>query len=337
MKRNMFRWIEEIKSSKIKKPLPVLSFPGIQILNTTVQSIVENGKLQAKCIKAIAERYETAVAVSNMDLSVEAETFGSTILFSDSEVPTVTGSIVVSDKDSEELQIPKVGTARTGEYIKAIEIASNEITDRPLIAGVIGPFSLSGRLAEISEFMMKTITEPEIAHKILSKATTFLTEYILAFKEAGANGVIMAEPAAGLLSPELCSEFSSAYINKIIEAVEDENFLVIYHNCGNTAPLIAPILSTGARVIHLGNAINLEEVIRKYPSDKIIMGNLDPSGVFLNGNSDSIVKATATLLEKLSIYPNWLISSGCDIPPMTPLENLDTFFNTVKQFYSLRN
>lgn len=335
MKRNMFRWIEEIKSSKIKKPLPVLSFPGIQILNTTVQSVVENGELQAKCIKAIAERYETAAAVSNMDLSVEAEVFGSTILFSDSEVPTVTGSIVVSDEDAEALQIPKVGTARTGEYIKAIELASKEINDRPVIAGVIGPFSLSGRLAEITEFMMKTITEPEIAHKILTKATAFLTEYILAFKQAGANGIIVAEPAAGLLSPELCSEFSSAYIKKIIETVEDENFLVIYHNCGNTVPLIDPILSTGARVIHLGNAINLEEVIRKYPSDKIIMGNLDPSGVFLNGTIESITNSTRSLLKQLSRYPNWVISSGCDIPPMTPLRNLDTFFNTVKGFYSL--
>lgn len=334
MKRNMFRWIEEIKSSKIKKPLPVLSFPGIQILNTNVQSVVENGELQAKCMKAIATRYETAASVSNMDLSVEAEAFGSTILFSDSEVPTVTGSIVITDEDAEALQIPKVGTARTAEYIKAIEIASREITDRPVIAGVIGPFSLSGRLAEITEFMMKTITEPETAHKILIKTSRFLIDYILAFKEAGANGIIMAEPAAGLLSPELCSEFSSTYIKKIIETVEDENFLVVYHNCGNTALLIDPILSTSARVIHLGNAINLEDVIGKYPSDKIILGNLDPAGVFLNGTGDSIVKSTTNLLYKLSKFPNWVISSGCDIPPMTPLENIDIFFNTVNDFYS---
>ena len=218
--------------------------------------------------------------------------------------------------------------------LKAIEIASKEITDRPVLAGVIGPFSLSGRLAEITEFMMKTISEPEIAHKVVDKATRFLVEYILAFKEAGANGIIMAEPAAGLLSPELCSEFSSAYIKQIIETVEDENFLVVYHNYGNTAPLINEIISTDARVIHLGNAINLEDVIRKYPSDKIIMGNLDPSGVFLGGTIESITNSTRSLLEQLSKYPNWVISSGCDIPPMAPLTNIDAFFQTVNEFYN---
>jgi uroporphyrinogen decarboxylase len=334
MKRNMIQWMEEIKASRTKKPMPVLSFPGIQILGITVRELVNNGELQAKCMKAISDRYYTAASVSNMDLSVEAEAFGSHIVFSDYEVPTVTGSLINTDDEVDALQIPKVGVARTGQYIEAIEIASKEITDRPVIAGVIGPFSLSGRLAEITEFMMKTITEPYIAHKVLVNASQFLTEYIFAFKEAGANGVIMAEPAAGLLSPELCSEFSSAYINKIIEAVEDENFLVIYHNCGNTAPLIEPILSTGARVIHLGNAINLEDVIGKYPSDKIIMGNLDPTGVFLSGTIESITNSTRSLLKQLSRYPNWVISSGCDIPPMTPLTNIDTFFQTVIEFYN---
>lgn len=333
MKRNMLNWFDELKSTSRKKPLPVLSFPAIQLINVTVNDIVKNGETQALCMKAISDRYNTAASLSNMDLSVEAEAFGSQILFADDEVPTVTGSIVNTEDEVDALQIPKVGSARTGEYIKAIELASKHITDRPVIAGVIGPFSLSGRLAEITEFMMKTITEPDTAHKILSKATNFLIEYILAFKEAGANGIIMAEPAAGLLSPELCSEFSSAYIKRIIETVEDENFLVIYHNCGNTVPLVNEILSTGARAIHLGNAINLAEVIEKYPVEKIILGNLDPSGVFLNGNPESVSNSTRKLLESLGNYPNWIISSGCDIPPMTPIENIDSFFETVKEFY----
>lgn len=336
MKRNMFNWLEELKSASHKKPLPVLSFPAIQLINVTVKEIVSNGVVQARCMKAITERYNTAASVSNMDLSVEAEAFGSQIIFSDDEVPTVTGSIINTDDEVDALPIPKVGDSRTGEYLRAIEIASKEILDRPVIAGVIGPFSLSGRLAEITEFMMKTITEPETAHKILSKATTFLTEYILAFKEAGANGVIMAEPAAGLLSPELCLEFSSDYIKQIIQKVEDENFLVVYHNCGNTAPLVNEILSTGAKAIHLGNAINLKEVIDFYPKEKVILGNLDPSGVFLNGNPDSVMSSTKKLLEDLGCHKNWIISSGCDIPPLTPIKNIDSFFDAVNAYYRKR-
>jgi uroporphyrinogen decarboxylase len=39
------------------------------------------------------------------------------------------------------------------------------------------------------------------------KVTDFIIEYIGSFKQAGANGVVIAEPAAGLLSPELNAEF----------------------------------------------------------------------------------------------------------------------------------
>lgn len=334
MKYNMTKWIGEIRSMKIKKPLPVLSFPGIQMLGITVRELVENGELQSSCMIAIADKYDSLASVSNMDLSVEAEAFGAQILYSDTEVPTVTGSLIKSEDEIDSLFIPEIGSARTGEYLRAIEIASRSINDRPVLAGVIGPFSLGGRLMDITEFMIKSITEPEVVHKILIKATEFLRKYILAFKDAGANGIIMAEPAAGLLSPELCSEFSSFYIKKIIDSVEDDNFLVIYHNCGNTIPLTDSILSTGAKAIHLGNSIDLTEAIKKYPPDKLILGNLDPSGIFLNGSAETVENATGKLLDEMGRYSNWIISSGCDIPPLTPIQNLDIFFHTVKQYCS---
>lgn len=334
MKQDMKKWVDEIRSSKIKKSLPVLSFPGIQLLGITVRDLVGNGNLQSACMIAIAEKYDSLASVSNMDLSVEAEAFGAQILYSDTEVPTVTGSLIQNEDQIDSMIIPEIGIARTGEYIKAIEIASRSINDRPVLAGVIGPFSLGGRLMEITEFMIKSITEPEVVHKILIKVSEFLREYILAFKEAGANGIIMAEPAAGLLSPELCSEFSSFYIKKIIDSVEDDNFLVIYHNCGNTIPLTDSILSTGAKAIHLGNSVELTQAIKQYPPDKLIFGNLDPSGIFMNGSTETIENETLNLLYEMGKYSNWIISSGCDIPPLTPIQNLDVFFHTVKKYYS---
>lgn len=32
-------------------------------------------------------------------------------------------------------------------------------------------------------------------------------------------------------------------------------------------------------------------------------------------------------------YKNFVISSGCDIPPATPWENIDAFFEAVNEFY----
>ena len=75
------------------------------------------------------------------------------------------------------------------------------LTDRPLFAGIIGPYSLAGRLLDMTEIMILCYEEPEMVETVLEKVTDFLVEYAKAFTAAGADGIMMAEPAAGLLSP----------------------------------------------------------------------------------------------------------------------------------------
>lgn len=329
----MYQWLEDIKAAPVKKAIPVLSFPGIQLMNISVVDLISDADNQATCMKMVADRCDTGASVSMMDLSVEAEAFGAQVRFSDSEVPTVIGRLVDTEEDADNLRVPVVGEKRTGLYISAIKKAKEMITDRPVFAGVIGPFSLAGRLMEMTEIMVKCYTDPEIVHKVLEKVTEFCIAYLLAYKETGTDGAVMAEPAAGLLSPALNDEFSTRYVKKIIDAVQDENFLVVYHNCGNTVPLMESILANGARAYHFGNAVQMTEIMKRMPADKIAMGNVSPAEQFRNGTPESVYQATVALMEACCGYDNFVISSGCDIPPLTAWENIDAFFRAVTDFY----
>lgn len=321
------QWIESVITNTTKKPMPVLSFPGSQLIGATVREIVVDGEMQAKCMKAIADRYDTLAAVSNMDLSVEAEAFGADTVYSDNEVPSIVGHLVASKADVEQLSIPEVGAARTGEYAKAIKTALELISDRPVFAGVIGPFSLAGRLMGMTPIMYNIIDEPEMVHLLLEKMTEFLINYILTFKKIGSHGIVMAEPAAGLLSPALNEEFSAQYVKRIVEAVQDEDFIVIYHNCGNSvASLIPAIVETGAAALHFGSTVDLSEVIKQIPSDKLVMGNVDSAKQIAYGTPESIKEVVRDMVKKMQEYPNYVLSSSCDIPPQTPIENIDAFF-----------
>lgn len=333
LKRNMYKWAEELRASKVKKPMPVLSFPGISLLNITMPELINSSDYQAKAIKAVADKCDTSAAVSMMDLSVESEAFGSSVKFSDDEVPTVIGRLIDTLEDAQALAIPPVGAGRTNLYIEAIKQVTDLITDRPVLAGVIGPYSLSGRLMEMTEIMIKCYTDPDIVHMVLEKTTSFLIDYIKAYKSIGANGVVIAEPAAGLLSPELCEEFSSVYVKRIVSEVQDENFAVIYHNCGNTIPLVESILSINATGYHFGNAIKMADILKLMPSDKLVFGNVDPASQFRNGTPESITEKTLEILKECSSYDNFIISSGCDIPPLSSWNNIDAFFNAVDSFY----
>lgn len=335
MKQNMMNWVDEILSAKQKKGFLILSFPAIQKMGITVKELISSSDLQAQAMKIVADSTpEAAASVSMMDLSLEAEAFGSTIHLSDDEVPTVTGSIVNSEEDADALKVPEIGAGRTQIYIDAIEKSVQLIKDRPVFAGVIGPFSLAGRLMDVSEAMIYCYDEPDMVHTVLEKVSEFLINYINAYKAVGANGVLMAEPLAGLLSPALEEEFSCEYVKKIVAATQTEDFLVGYHNCGNcTVHQINSIAENGCRMLHFGNAIDMADMVPKIPSNIVVMGNVDPAGQFRNGTPESVKTSTVELMEKCSSYPNFVPSSGCDIPPLSPWDNIQAFFDGIHEFY----
>lgn len=333
MNYNMKTWIQEYIQSPKKKAMPILSFPGIQLTGHTVEEMVKDGHLQALCMDAVAKKFDMGAAFSLMDLSVEAEAFGSPVHYSEDEVPTVTAALIHNEEEAEALQIPEVGAGRTGECIRGIREVTELITDRPVLAGIIGPFSLAGRLLDMTEIMILCIEEPELVEIVLEKATEFLIKYAKAFKEAGANGIAIAEPAAGLLSPNLIRDFSMPYVKKLIESVEDESFAVLYHNCGSIVPLLDQIKGIHPGAYSIGNAVDIEEALKALPGDSLVIGNIDPAGTFRHGTPEKIREETLELLKRCGKYPNFVIASGCDIPPMTSMENIQAFFDAVEEFY----
>ena len=83
---------------------------------------------------------------------------------------------------------------------------------------------------------------------------------------------------------------------------------------------------TGAMGLHFGNAVDLRLILPQVPSNVLAFGNVDPARVLRNGSVESVREAVVNLREIGRNYPNYVVSSGCDIPPGTPLENIDAFF-----------
>ena len=172
---------------------------------------------------------------------------------------------------------------------------------------------------------------PVIAH-VGCADTKSVIELAKHAKAAGASAVASISP---YYSPNLPDDMLFQYHADIIDAVQDEDFALFYHNCGNTVPQLAPdIYQLGARGYHFGNCIDLKDVLPAAPSDVLVMGNVDPAGELRNGTPDSVRACVTHVMEQCGSYPNFVISSGCDIPPMSPWENLDAFFQAVTEYYA---
>ena len=312
--------------------IPFITHPGIALTGKKVLDVVTDGQAHYEAICALNEKFPAAACTVIMDLTVEAEAFGAEVVFPENEIPSVIGRLVVDMESVDRLTVPEMSAARLSQYLLANRLVAANIHDKPVFSVCIGPFSLACRLYDMSEFMMACYCEPDTARLLLTKCTRFIQNYCHALKQQGMNGVIIAEPAAGLLSGEGCDEFSTQYIKPMVEDVQDDDYMVIIHNCGNIGQCTQAMLRTGAMGLHFGNKIDMIAVLQECPPDVLVLGNIDPVGLFKTAEPHVMKKAVRELLEKTKGYPNFILSSGCDVPPHTPYSNIEAFYEALNEY-----
>lgn len=330
-KLDMKKWSNNLIKKSGHVAIPIMTNPGIELIGKTIYDAVTDGKVHHEAIMALNERFPKSAALTViMDLTVEAEAFGAEIRFEKNEVPTVIGRLLADSEAINKLQIPDLNAGRIQQYLFANKLtAENNKSGKPVLAGCIGPFSLAGRLYEMSEMMILGYIDPDVASTLLQKCTDFIIKYCQAIKETGVNGVLIAEPAAGLLSNDDCKAFSSIFVKQIVDSLQDDSFMIILHNCGNSGQCTEAMTYTGATGYHFGNKMPMEQALKECSSDVLVMGNIDPVSIMKDSSPQHILEAVANLYATADRYPNFVLSTGCDVPPNVPVENVEAFYKLV--------
>ena len=333
MKINMQRWAEEIIAAKDVRNLPVLYFPVIKNMDIGIYESVNDSVQIARTMKEVLDEYpETIAAITGMDLTVDAEAFGIEVNFSETQAPNIKGYLFQSAEGIRELELPDIHSGRVDVFTEAVREAQKIITDRPIFGGMLGPFSLAANLLDINQCLLFTMKDKETLHILLEKCTDWLIARGQEYKNAGANGLFIAEPTAGLLSPRSCKKFSSDYVKKMADALQDDGFFLVEHDCGQVTKSVVGMYETGCKGFHFGNQVDMKDIMPQVPQDVLMFGNLDPSSVFFQGTPDTVYEQTVQLLEEMKEYPNFVLSSGCDLAPSVADENIEAYYQACRDY-----
>ena len=74
--------------------------------------------------------------------------------------------------------------------------------------------------------------------------------------------------------------------------------------------------------------VNLKEAAQKIPENVVIMGNISPAQTMMFGTKQDVQKEVMEIMENMKNYPNFILSTGCDLPQETPQENIEVFMKT---------
>lgn len=322
------RLIDFATAQDRRKVVPLMTFPGVQLSKYSVRQILFNSKAQVETSRALAERFKPDALFQVMDLSVEANALGLQVRFPLNESPSVEDHPVKSPDDLE--QFSRIDILKDGRIMAFLEAMREmkETIDMPIGGYVIGPFTLAGRMMGESEAAMAAIDDPSGLEQIVEFATERILRYGKALVSAGADMIAILEPTGVILSPDQFRQFSGKYVKRILDGLDTMGIL---HICGDSNHIIPYMCETGAQGLSLDSDVDLPKAIELLPEDVVMIGNLDPVACVAQSTAEEVREASLQLLESMSKYPNFIFSTGCDLPPETPLENIRAMIEACRQ------
>ena len=321
--------INLIRSRNNVLSAPLIGYPTARKIGATVEDGVKNANIQTAALLKYYKDAQPDVIFPFMDLSVEAEALGLRVDFARDDGPSVTEHPLRKPGDLKNFSVPSGPQAgRYGVYIETVKRLKDE-TGGIVGAYVASPFTLAGLLMSVEQLAMNTLLEVDFSHEVLDFSCRVGIPYAQAQIDAGADFIILLEPTAALLSPELYENFVGPYVQRVIDVLQVP---VVLHVCGQTTKLIPSFLKNDVQGLSLDSDVNLAEVALMIPDNVVIIGNLHPVDVMLQSDAESVYRSTQTLLDQMKQHGNFMASTGCDVPPGTQWDNLIAFSRAVRDY-----
>lgn len=303
---------------------------------TSIKLAQQNYSEHFKVLKILSETLQPDLIFPLMDLSVEANALGWYTLFPQEESATVTKD-EFSVSDIERLEKIDISCdSRLLNYIETVSLMKNGLAPSILKgAYVTGPYTLAALLMGAEEAALSTLINPEELNRICEFTVKKILKYIELLISAGAEAICILEPNAVMLDPDNFERFSARYVYELSDYCRKRGIPTIYHICGNTMHLIGKMSKSGVEALSLDSpeaGVDLVEAIKKVPDNIVVIGNISPTGKLLNGKPEDVEKEVLQLLSRMESYPNFILSTGCDLPQEIPLENIRTFMETAKSY-----
>ena len=323
------RAVEQANAEGRRLVVPLMGFPGLHLTGCTIKLAQQNFGEHFKVVRALAERFRPDAIFPLMDLSVEANALGQFTHFPKSESATVVQDGFALDELVRAQQINITFDTRLTGYVETVKMMSIGLPAEILKgAYVTGPYSLAALLMGADEAAMATMLRPDDLHAVCRFCTEKIQEYVRLLICAGANIVCVLEPSAVMLGPDQFAAFSGDYVRFINESCKYTNVATVYHTCGNTMHLVEQMAGAGVDAVSLDApeyGVDLPAIAALLPRNVIVMGNINPTGAMLTGTPLDVEAEVDELLSQVAPYPNFILSTGCDLPQEVPLENVAAF------------
>lgn len=261
-------------------------------------------------------------------MTVEAEEMGAEVdMGTNVYEPHVTGYVISSVSEYRKLKTVDVSHGRAKVVLDAIRILREETKDVPIVGNLTGPISTASSVMEPVIFYKELRKKNREAHEYME----FITEQLITFGraqiEAGADLIAVSDPSGTgeILGPKYFKEFAVTYINRLLDALQEEKMGTIVHICGQMSPVYQEVNEVHSSALSFDSIVPMKEA-REHLKDRILMGNVSTYALEF-GDPNRVKMLTRSCIKSGSD----IISPACGLGMKSPLRNVQSILAGIVQ------
>ncbi len=313
---------------------PILMAYAASFIGRTYRDYYLDHNVLVESYLRCLEKFSFDMVMVISDPFRETEGFGATFEYPQDAIPAMKKTPLSNLDEIQTLKVPDPEQhPRMADRLRAVEGLKREVgTSVPVVGWVEAPFAEACDLRGVQNLMIDALDHPEKVHTLLEVTLQAAVRFAQSQVEAGADIIGIGDAAASMTSPSMFEELVLPYERKLIQSIHQMGSKVKLHICGNTTALLPYLARTGADIVDLDWMVDLAEARRVLGPSITICGNVDPVSIMLQGNREDVFKKSLECYHKTGMP--FILSAGCEIPPGTPVSNLKTLCDSVREMSS---
>jgi MtaA/CmuA family methyltransferase len=284
------------------------------------------------------EKYEHDCIMVDTDTTMLAEALGAGSRCAPNEPGRIVKPAIGSLDEVDRLKV--INPERDGRIpalIEAVRLISKQVGGEIAIRGNAdqAAFSLACLVRGIEDFLMEIAEQPDnprIAQLLEICYQSHLAVH-RALAKAGAHLTSLGDSLAGpdVVSPRMFKRFARPYEERLVKDLTADGIFVVIHICGDTSKILDMLAEYEPCGFELDYKTDAGKAKQTAGKRHVLFGNIDPSGVLARGTVEQVREATRNLISVWKPQGRFILTAGCDMPAITPPENIHVLIEMAKE------
>ena len=303
-----------------------------QLIDVSIREWLLDPKNFVKTQVAAYERYQPDIIVMMWDLLMDAEAMGNELKYPEDSLCITTKSALEDKGKLSSLRLPDpTKDGRLPCYLEAVAETKKTIADAVVSAVIAGPWTIAIGLRGATELIKDAMKDPDYVHELMR----FCTQQSINFAEAIVPlevglGFSEAPASSSLISPKMYRSFVFPYHKQIVDHFKAKKVGCGLHICGYADPILEDMVSTGVTNISVDAPTDIAKAVAAARGKAVLIGNLN-TNLFFTGTRDEMKQAMKNCIDAAPPDSGYILSSGCEVPAIAPLEKIDWFNELVDE------